>query len=92
MKTRDYGIAFVWLMVLTAVEVGAAYLQLPRNAFVAIILGSAAGKAMLIALAFMHLKDEKPLVWLLPGIPVLLAILFVAALFPDIVYKMTHLL
>ena len=45
--------------------------------------------AWLIALFFMHLKFDRPAVWLLPGIPVLLGIAFVLALFPDIVWHAT---
>jgi hypothetical protein len=44
---------------------------------------------LLIALYFMHLKFDRRVVWLLPGIPVVLGIVFVLALFPDIVFHLT---
>jgi hypothetical protein len=36
----------------------------------------------------MHLKYDRRVAWLLPAIPVILAVIFVAALFPDLVYHL----
>lgn len=91
LSVQVYLIAFGWLVFLTIIEVGAVYLNLPQQALIGLILSTALGKALLIALFFMHLKFEKPLVWLLPAVPLVLGIIFVAALFPDLVYHLTHL-
>jgi caa(3)-type oxidase subunit IV len=75
-----------WLLGLTMLEIGVVLAGWPRGA-IAIFLGSAAlAKALLIALYFMHLKFDRRLIWLLPGIPVAMGLVFVLALFPDIVF------
>ncbi|PIQ85055.1 MAG: oxidase [Candidatus Omnitrophica bacterium CG11_big_fil_rev_8_21_14_0_20_45_26] len=86
---KQYLIIFGWLGVLTLLEIGAVMFKLPHTALVIFILGTAASKAILIALYFMHLKFESRLTWLLPGIPVVLGLIFIFALFPDMVYQLT---
>ncbi len=81
---RTYGFTFAWLAALTLLEIGAVYLGLQHHALVILIVGTALGKALLIALFFMHLKFENRLVWLLPGIPVVFAVFFILMVFPDI--------
>ena len=88
---KTYGIAFMWLVLLTAIELGAVFSHWPHRMLVILILGTAVGKAMVIALFFMHLKFERWIVWLLPGIPVLFAVLFLAGIVPDVVFGLTHL-
>ncbi|MBI4431828.1 MAG: cytochrome C oxidase subunit IV family protein [Candidatus Omnitrophica bacterium] len=77
---------FAGLIFLTALEVLAVSADFSKTAVLLFLLGTVAAKALLIALFFMHLKSEKWWVWLLPALPVLLSILFIFALFPDIVY------
>lgn len=91
-NTRSYWLAFAWLAILTVIEIGAVSIGFERRALVILIVGTALSKALLIALFFMHLKSENKIVWLLPGIPTLFAVIFVWALFPDMVYHLTHLL
>ena len=50
------------LLVLTLVTVGVSYLELPEVETVVLALAIAAVKASLVALFFMHLKGEKPMV------------------------------
>lgn len=85
---KTYLIIFGWLIFLTVIEIGAASFAANRMALIGILLGCAAGKALLIALYFMHLRFDSPWVLLLPAIPLLLAIFFVVMLFPDIVYQL----
>ena len=87
--SKTYIVVFAWLGLLTLIEIGAALLQIPRHALVILIVSTALGKALLIALYFMHLKFENRFTWLLPGVPVILAILFIAMLFPDMVFHLT---
>ena len=77
-----------WLLGLTMLEVGVVLLGWPKGAIITLLLSTALAKATLIALYFMHLKFDRPVVWLLPGIPVLVGIVFVLALFPDIVFHL----
>ncbi|MBM3225821.1 MAG: oxidase [Candidatus Tectomicrobia bacterium] len=54
---------FLALMVLTALTVGVAFLNLgPLNALVALVI--AAGKATLVVLFFMHVRSSNRLIWL----------------------------
>jgi caa(3)-type oxidase subunit IV len=79
-----------WLIALTVLEVGVVLAGWPKGAVVGMLIATALAKAVLIALYFMHLKFARRIVWLLPGIPVLMGILFVLALFPDIVFHLTY--
>ncbi len=88
LTARDYAVIYAWLMVLTALEVGGVMLGFPKTAIVILLIATALTKAILIALYFMHLKFDRPVVWLLPGIPVVLGIVFVLALFPDVVFHL----
>ncbi|MCM8794363.1 MAG: cytochrome C oxidase subunit IV family protein [Candidatus Omnitrophica bacterium] len=87
-SSKTYLAIYGWLMVLTILEVGIVLLGWPRAAIVIFLIGTALAKAMLIALFFMHLKFDRPAVWALPGIPVVLAVIFVATLFPDLVFHL----
>ena len=91
MSTRSMVVVYVWLVVLTLAEVGIVMAGIPRTAGVILMAGTTLAKTLFITLYFMHMKEDRPLVWLLPGIPVALAVLFVLALFPDIVYHLTLL-
>lgn len=86
LKSKTYLVIYSWLMGLTALEVALAMMGLPKMALAILLVSTALAKASLIVLYFMHMKFDKPLVWLLPGIPVALALFFVGMLFPDMVY------
>jgi cytochrome c oxidase subunit 4 len=76
-QVKKYLLVFAALLVLTVVTVGVSYLQLPHFETVAIALVIATAKASLVAMFFMHLKGERPMVmWPLS----LTAFLFVAML------------
>ena len=79
-----------WLVGLTVFEVSVVMAGWPQGSLVALLVSTALAKALLIALYFMHLKCDRPVVWLLPGIPVVLGVVFIAALFPDIVFHLVH--
>ena len=87
---RTYLAIYSWLIGLTILEVGVVLAGWPRGAIVTILIATALAKALLIALYFMHLKFDRPVVWLLPGIPVVLGLVFVLALFPDVVFHLVH--
>lgn len=79
-----------WLLGLTALEVGVVMAGWPQGAIVTLLISTALAKALLIALYFMHLKFDRPVVWLLPAIPVLLGVFFIAMLFPDLVFHLVN--
>jgi cytochrome c oxidase subunit 4 len=78
-----------WLLGLTVLEVGVVLAGWPKGAVVSMLVSTAIAKALLIALYFMHLKFDRRVIWWLPGIPVVVGIVFVLALFPDIVFHLT---
>lgn len=86
---KTYFSIFGWLAFLTLLELIGAAMHMPRAALIIFILSTALGKALLIALYFMHLKFDTKWVWFLPGIPVLLGLIFIFGLFPDMVYHLT---
>lgn len=55
---RTYVIIFLWLFVLTVLEVGIVYVPVAKWALVSGLLALAVTKAGLVALFFMHLKYE----------------------------------
>lgn len=85
-----YVAIYGWLLGLTLLEVSIVLAGWPKAAVVSMLVATALAKALLIALYFMHLKFDRRLVWLLPGIPVAIGIVFVSALFPDIVFHLVQ--
>jgi cytochrome c oxidase subunit 4 len=67
-----YYVVFVALLCLTAVTVGVSYLKLERPMAITIALIIASVKAGLVASVFMHLIDEKKVIY---------AVLLITALF-----------
>ena len=74
-NVRPYLAVFGTLMVLTLVTVGVSYLELAMTPTVLVALAIAGAKAALVAMFFMHLKSERPLIYWSLG---LTAFLFVA--------------
>src|SRR5688500_20348506 len=83
-NVRGYIAVFVALLVLTLVTVGASYLQLSATPTILVALAIAATKAALVAMFFMHLKGERPMVqWSLGLTGVLFAALFAFLLWSE---------
>jgi hypothetical protein len=80
------GKVFLWLLALTAAEVGIVYAGLPRTALAAVLVLGALAKAAIVILHFMHVRIERRLViWSLAATAILVAV-FVAGLVPDLVF------
>ena len=79
---------FWWLVALTIIEIGVALIPngpFYSNLFQGILLvGSAVGKAALVALYFMHLKFEKRVLGLIALSPLILMIIALVFLLNDI--------
>lgn len=75
----------VWggLAVLTLIEVGVAFVNLPREVIVLSLLGLAVWKALLVALYFMHLRFEPPRLVLIATAPLPLAPILVFAVMAE---------
>ena len=81
---RSYLAVFAALLVLTVVTVAVASLELAAGMTVAVAIMIATFKATLVALFFMHLKGEKPMVfWSLGLTGVLLMALFAFVLWTE---------
>jgi cytochrome c oxidase subunit 4 len=89
-RVRIYLVVYAWLLGLTALEVAVVLMGWPPAAVAMLLVATALAKALLIALYFMHLREARPIVWLLPAVPVVLGLAFVAALFPDVVWHLTY--
>lgn len=75
----------VWagLAVLTLIEVGVAFLSLPREVIVLTLVGLAVWKALLVALYFMHLRFESRRLVLIATAPLALAPILVFAVMAE---------
>ena len=83
-NVRPYLIVFGALLALTIVTVSVASLNLSEGTTVLVAVSIAAIKATLVALFFMHLKGEKPMVfWPLGLTAVLFAALFAFLLWTE---------
>lgn len=88
-------LVFIWLVVLTAFEIGVAIMhehkQIERQMMVLLVVGSALIKAGLVGVFFMHLKFEGKLIWGMVIGSILLGCTYLGLLFPDIVFGTLNL-
>ena len=76
-EVKGYLAVFGALLVLTLVTVAVSYVDLPTSPTVLVALAIASAKASLVAMFFMHLKGERPMIYWSLG---LTAVLFAALL------------
>src|SRR3954469_21075755 len=74
---------WVWLLLLTGVEVFLGYIQIPIHLMLTILIGLSIVKAALIVAYFMHLRFERLslVLTLVPMLVICICLLFVA--YPD---------
>ncbi len=83
-KHPPYVLIWVVLAVLTAAEVGVAFLQdWPKTLLVIILVLLAAWKALLVALYFMHLRFERNRMRIIAIAPLPLAVILVVAVITE---------
>jgi cytochrome c oxidase subunit IV len=70
-QTRAYIKVFVGLMILTILTVGVAYLHMPVGLAIAVALLIALFKGTLVAGVFMHLFDERKMIYWVLALTVL---------------------
>ncbi|MBI2991027.1 MAG: cytochrome C oxidase subunit IV family protein [Deltaproteobacteria bacterium] len=80
----NYFLIWVWLVALVIVSIGASFV-LPKSGALFLIFFVAFLKAILVLLNYMHLKYEKPVLYALVVVPLLIVAILVFALFPDFV-------
>ena len=79
----NYIAVFIYLSVLTAIELGVYAMGLPQVAKVGLLVALAWAKAVLVAMYFMHLKLETRTLALIAVTPLTIATLLVLVLLPD---------
>ena len=82
-KHPPYMGIFLVLAVLTAVELGVAFLPWPKLTLILILLGLAVWKALLVALYYMHLRFEPNRLRILAIAPLPLAVILVVAVIQE---------
>jgi len=79
----NYLAIFVALTVLTAIELGVAFLPWARTTVLLTLVALAVWKALLVALYFMHLRFEKKPLRILAAAPLPLAVIIVLAVITE---------
>lgn len=74
---------FIWLAVLTAIELGTTKLHIPRLSIAILLVGEAITKALLVAMFFMHLRFEKKTLAVIATCPLILCVFLSLMLMPD---------
>ena len=82
----NYVAVWAWLIGLFVLGLGASFLPGSRKLAVALVFSTAAAKAALVGLNFMHLRAESKLVYAIALVPVLVVLVLLFALFPDFVH------
>lgn len=79
----------VWgaLFVLTGIELGVAFMGLPRHLTIIALVFLAVWKALLVALYYMHLRFERLRVVLVAAAPLPLAFILVLAVLTEYVWR-----
>jgi cytochrome c oxidase subunit 4 len=81
-----YMLIWLYLAVLTAVELGVAFLPWPKKVLILCLLFLAVWKALMVALFYMHLRFEPNRLRLLVVAPLPLAAILVAAVITEFVW------
>lgn len=86
--SRHYLTTWYWLMALVVASVALSAI-LPKTPALVLIFSIAAIKAVLVARNFMHLKNERSIIYAVVLVPLAFVIVFLFGLFPDFVYHAT---
>jgi len=84
----NYIAVFIYLAILTGVELGVYAAGLPQVAKVGLLVALAWAKAVLVAMYFMHLAMEKRALAVIAIIPVVLVTFLCFMLLPDLTTRM----
>jgi caa(3)-type oxidase subunit IV len=84
--SRHYLMIWIGILALVLVSVAAASI-LPKVQALILIFAVAIVKALLVARNYMHLKNERAIIYALVLVPLAFVIILFFALFPDFVYR-----
>lgn len=84
----NYIAVFIYLAILTGIELGVYAIGLPHVAKVGLLVALAWAKAVLVAMYFMHLAMEKRALAIIAIVPVLLVTFLCFMLLPDLTTRM----
>jgi cytochrome c oxidase subunit 4 len=90
----NYIAIWIYLALLTVLELGVAYAPIPKAAMIGGLIGLAFTKAVLVAMYFMHLRFERRTLAIIACIPILLITFLTIMLLPDIstrIYARHHM-
>ncbi len=90
----NYIAIWIYLGVLTVLELVVAYAPIPKAAMVGLLVGLAWAKAVLVAMYFMHLRFERRTLAVIAAIPVILVTFLTFMLVPDLstrIYARHHM-
>ena len=82
-----YVTIWIWLVLLVAVGVAVLGVPISKEIAVVLIFTVAAVKATLVLRHFMHVRHQPLMVYVMLGIPVILAIALTLVLIPDIAFR-----
>jgi cytochrome c oxidase subunit 4 len=75
------------LIVLTGLELGVFYVGLPKTTLILLLIGLAVAKAAAVALWFMHLADERRVLRMMVGFPLLFPPLYAVVLIAEAFFR-----
>jgi len=81
----NYIAVFIWLAVLTVIEVALVYMPVHKYVIATGLIGLAVSKASLVAIYFMHLKFERKVLWWIAMVPAILCVFLILMLLPELV-------
>lgn len=80
----NYWMIWLYLFILTVIELGVIYAPLPKIHIVALLVALACSKAALVAMFFMHLKFERLTLGIIALTPFILCAFLIFMLIPDL--------
>jgi caa(3)-type oxidase subunit IV len=87
--SRHYLLIWGWLVALVVVSVTVASVM-PKLQAMVLIFTIAIIKALLVARNYMHLKNEKAIIYAIALVPLAFVVILLLGLFPDFVYHVTR--
>jgi caa(3)-type oxidase subunit IV len=84
---RKYLKVFFALIILTGLELGVVYAGLPKTTLILLLIGLALAKAGAVALWFMHLADERRVLRLMVGLPLLFPPFYACVLIAEAFFR-----
>ena len=85
---REYWVIFVWLGVLTALEVAVTKVSIDKPLMVSALIAMALSKAVMVGLFYMHLKHETRILRWTIAIPMAVPAFYAVVLISEATWRM----